>query len=265
MSDRSASRASNSYPAISDDLLSFKTNRQLYLETMPLWFQHNEVNITDRSLSFRNTVRLFKAISAERLSHVRVVNVKHQPITPDSSMLRVWRDRTGTFQLDAAYRDLNHHKIFLTTLDGYEVAVPVAKMSIVDLEYVERITGVELIHETPRIVRGDLLNRRYEDWHNPLPLLMIEEEMLPQDIRVNFVIHRNQRSAIWKYVYDVAKRCRKSGMNWEDIGECVNDMQAMLWMAGWAAKTPDDVEERHAARMRFHERLSEVPSHVAGS
>jgi len=116
MSDLSASRARNSYPAISDDLLSFKTNRQLYLETMPLWFQHNEVNIMDRSLSFRNTVRWFKAISAERLSHVRVVNVKHQPTTPDSNTLRVWRDRTGTFQLDAAYRDLNHHKILFKNL-----------------------------------------------------------------------------------------------------------------------------------------------------
>jgi len=44
---------------------------------------------------------------------------------------------------------LKDGKINLHKMNGVKIAVPVAKMSVEDLEYVERITGVSLDEDKP--------------------------------------------------------------------------------------------------------------------
>ncbi|KAF2754281.1 hypothetical protein EJ05DRAFT_514280 [Pseudovirgaria hyperparasitica] len=68
---------------------------------------------------------------------------------PDSSKVRTWTDRTGSFKVDAEFIGLRDNKIHLHKLNGVKIAVPVQKMAIEDLEYVERRTGVSLDEDKP--------------------------------------------------------------------------------------------------------------------
>ncbi|EEP76673.1 conserved hypothetical protein [Uncinocarpus reesii 1704] len=68
---------------------------------------------------------------------------------PDSSKTRKWTDRTGTFTVVAEFIGLTDGKIHLHKQNGVKIAVPVAKMSIEDLEYVERATGESLDEDKP--------------------------------------------------------------------------------------------------------------------
>ena len=68
---------------------------------------------------------------------------------PDSAKLRTWTDRSGAFKVEAQFIGLKDSKIHLHKLNGVKIAVPVAKMAIEDLEYVERATGVSLDDDKP--------------------------------------------------------------------------------------------------------------------
>ncbi|KAL8723402.1 MAG: hypothetical protein Q9225_000318 [Loekoesia sp. 1 TL-2023] len=68
---------------------------------------------------------------------------------PDANKIRTWTDRSGSFKVEAQFIGLKDGKIHLHKLNGVKIAVPVAKMSIQDLEYVERVTGVSLDDEKP--------------------------------------------------------------------------------------------------------------------
>ncbi|KAL8734013.1 MAG: hypothetical protein Q9166_001774 [cf. Caloplaca sp. 2 TL-2023] len=68
---------------------------------------------------------------------------------PDSDKIRTWTDRSGSFKVEAQFIGLKDGKIHLHKLNGVKIAVPVAKMAIEDLEYVERVTGVSLDDEKP--------------------------------------------------------------------------------------------------------------------
>ncbi|KAK8203918.1 actin cytoskeleton-regulatory complex protein sla1 [Phyllosticta capitalensis] len=68
---------------------------------------------------------------------------------PDPSKTRTWTDRTGSFKVEAEFIGLKDGKIHLHKLNGVKIAVPVPKMSIDDLEYVERATGVSLDDDKP--------------------------------------------------------------------------------------------------------------------
>ncbi len=63
---------------------------------------------------------------------------------PDSSRVRTWTDRSGTFKVDAEFIGLRDGKIQLHKVNGVKIAVPVTKMSPRDLEYVEKATGKSL-------------------------------------------------------------------------------------------------------------------------
>ena len=60
---------------------------------------------------------------------------------PDSLRVRVWTDRSGTFKVDAEFLGLKDGKIHLHKTNGVKIAVPAAKMSTADLDYVDRVTG----------------------------------------------------------------------------------------------------------------------------
>ncbi|KAJ9669377.1 hypothetical protein H2201_000729 [Coniosporium apollinis] len=68
---------------------------------------------------------------------------------PNKSRIRTWTDRTGSFKVEAEFIGLKDGKIHLHKLNGVKIAVPVPKMSIEDLEYVERATGVSLDEDKP--------------------------------------------------------------------------------------------------------------------
>lgn len=68
---------------------------------------------------------------------------------PDPAQTRQWTDRTKTFTVDAQFIGLHDGKIHLHKVNGVKIAVPIAKMSVEDLEYVEKVTGVSLDEEKP--------------------------------------------------------------------------------------------------------------------
>ena len=68
---------------------------------------------------------------------------------PDMAKVRTWTDRSGTFKVEAQFIGLKDGKIHLHKLNGVKIAVPVPKMAIEDLEYVERATGVSLDDDKP--------------------------------------------------------------------------------------------------------------------
>ena len=65
------------------------------------------------------------------------------------SKTRTWTDRSGTFKVEAQFIGLKDGKIHLHKLNGVKIAVPVVKMAIEDLEYVEKVTGVSLDDDKP--------------------------------------------------------------------------------------------------------------------
>lgn len=63
--------------------------------------------------------------------------------------MRTWNDRSKSFSVEAEFLALKDGKINLHKMNGVKIAVPVSKMSIEDLEYVERRTGISLDDEKP--------------------------------------------------------------------------------------------------------------------
>ena len=68
---------------------------------------------------------------------------------PDKSKVRTWTDRSGSFKVEAQFLGLKDGKIHLHKLNGVKIAVPVVKMAIEDIEYVEKVTGQSLDDEKP--------------------------------------------------------------------------------------------------------------------
>lgn len=63
--------------------------------------------------------------------------------------MRKWTDRTKAFTVEAQYIGLLDGKIQLHKINGIKIAVPIAKMSVEDLEYVEKVAGVSLDEDKP--------------------------------------------------------------------------------------------------------------------
>ncbi|KAI9868990.1 MAG: cytoskeletal protein binding protein [Trichoglossum hirsutum] len=68
---------------------------------------------------------------------------------PDATRTRTWTDRSGSFKVEAEFLGCRDGKIHLHKLNGVKIAVPVVKMSVEDLEYVERVTGMSLDEDKP--------------------------------------------------------------------------------------------------------------------
>ncbi|KAI0172352.1 hypothetical protein GGR52DRAFT_550028 [Hypoxylon sp. FL1284] len=68
---------------------------------------------------------------------------------PDPSKVRTWTDRSKSFSVEAQFLGLKDGKINLHKMNGVKIAVPVAKMSIEDIEYVERTMGISLDEDKP--------------------------------------------------------------------------------------------------------------------
>ncbi|KAI9647690.1 cytoskeletal protein binding protein [Ciborinia camelliae] len=68
---------------------------------------------------------------------------------PDPAKVRTWTDRSKSFSVEAQFLALKDGKINLHKMNGVKIAVPVVKMSVEDLEYVERMTGISLDEDKP--------------------------------------------------------------------------------------------------------------------
>ncbi|KAK9780737.1 hypothetical protein SCAR479_01923 [Seiridium cardinale] len=68
---------------------------------------------------------------------------------PDPLKVRIWTDRSKSFSVEAQFLGVKDGKINLHKVNGVKIAVPVAKMSVKDLEYVELITGISLDEDKP--------------------------------------------------------------------------------------------------------------------
>ncbi|KAL1657335.1 cytoskeletal protein binding protein [Didymella pomorum] len=68
---------------------------------------------------------------------------------PNPAKVRTWTDRTGSFKVEAEFILLKEGKIHLHKVNGVKIAVPVTKMSVEDLEYIENVTGESLDDDKP--------------------------------------------------------------------------------------------------------------------
>jgi hypothetical protein len=60
---------------------------------------------------------------------------------PDMNKVRTWTDRSGTFKVEAQFLGLAEGKIQLHKLNGVKISVPLVKMSVEDVKFVEKLTG----------------------------------------------------------------------------------------------------------------------------
>ncbi|OAA47159.1 hypothetical protein ISF_09532 [Cordyceps fumosorosea ARSEF 2679] len=83
---------------------------------------------------------------------------------PDTSKVRTWTDRSKSFSVEAQFLGLRDGKIHLHKMNGVKIAVPIAKMSREDLEYVENLTGISLEDDKPLadVRRSKSMNRPSE-------------------------------------------------------------------------------------------------------
>ncbi|KAK4187998.1 hypothetical protein QBC35DRAFT_383679 [Podospora australis] len=68
---------------------------------------------------------------------------------PDPAKVRTWTDRSKSFTVEAQFLGVKDGKLNLHKMNGVRIAVPIAKMSLKDLEYVEQITGISLDEDKP--------------------------------------------------------------------------------------------------------------------
>ncbi|EGW33233.1 uncharacterized protein SPAPADRAFT_50135 [Spathaspora passalidarum NRRL Y-27907] len=72
---------------------------------------------------------------------------------PNFHRVRTWIDSTGTFKVEAEFLGCYEGKIHLHKTNGVKIAVSCVKLSIEDLEYVEKITGTSLEHYKEEILK----------------------------------------------------------------------------------------------------------------
>lgn len=102
------------------------------------------VALPERGSSLATDTRRTSARGSEKRSTKDAPKSK-----PNETKVRTWTDRSGTFKVEAEFIGLREGKIHLHKLNGVKIAVPVAKMAVEDLEYVERATGASLDEDKP--------------------------------------------------------------------------------------------------------------------
>ncbi|KAL6940736.1 hypothetical protein ACO0QE_004649 [Hanseniaspora vineae] len=63
---------------------------------------------------------------------------------PNSDKVRTWVDKSGTFKVEAEFIGCSQGKVHLHKVNGVKIAVPADKLSLGDVEFVERATGFSL-------------------------------------------------------------------------------------------------------------------------
>lgn len=113
------------------------------------------------STSFASKFKLSRSKSKENLRSPSKEEKSQKLSTPKPSRVRTWNDRTGTFKVDAEFLGVVEGKIHLHKTNGVKIAVAAPKLSLVDLEYVERVTGMSL--ETYKAAKSSSSRTRSAD------------------------------------------------------------------------------------------------------
>lgn len=100
-------------------------------------------SLSGQEINNNHTVQRHKSNQNE------TINLNNSKAKPDPCNVRTWNDRSKSFSVEAQFLALKDGKINLHKMNGVKIAVPVSKMSIEDLEYVERQTGISLDDEKP--------------------------------------------------------------------------------------------------------------------
>ncbi|EKG21970.1 hypothetical protein MPH_00696 [Macrophomina phaseolina MS6] len=103
----------------------------------------------DSSASKSSTAKPSEYTPSHQRSLSKARYQRYKRAEPDPGKTRTWTDRTGSFKVEAEFIGLKDGKIHLHKLNGVKIAVPVPKMSVEDLEYVEKVTGVSLDEDKP--------------------------------------------------------------------------------------------------------------------
>ncbi|ODV93486.1 hypothetical protein PACTADRAFT_82805 [Pachysolen tannophilus NRRL Y-2460] len=77
-------------------------------------------------------------------------STKEDKSKPNPHRVRTWIDSTGTFKVEAEFLGCVDGKIHLHKTNGVKIAVAAPKLSVEDLEYVERLTGMSLENYKPK-------------------------------------------------------------------------------------------------------------------
>ncbi|RLV95670.1 Actin cytoskeleton-regulatory complex protein SLA1 [Spathaspora sp. JA1] len=80
----------------------------------------------------------------QREKHVSSKHEEQDKSMPNYHRVRTWIDSSGTFKVEAEFLGCYEGKIHLHKTNGVKIAVACVKMSIEDLEYVEKVTGTSL-------------------------------------------------------------------------------------------------------------------------
>ncbi|KAG2175025.1 hypothetical protein INT43_006087, partial [Umbelopsis isabellina] len=63
------------------------------------------------------------------------------PGKPDPAKTRTWTDRTGSFKVEAQFLAVHDGKIRLHKINGVKIDVPIGKMCVEDIRYIEEVSG----------------------------------------------------------------------------------------------------------------------------
>ncbi|AET41077.1 cytoskeletal protein-binding protein SLA1 Ecym_7231 [Eremothecium cymbalariae DBVPG len=69
---------------------------------------------------------------------------------PDPNNTRIWVDKSNTFKVEAEYLGYVDGKVHLHKVNGVKIAVAVEKLSVEDLQYLEKLNSISLDQYKPR-------------------------------------------------------------------------------------------------------------------
>ncbi|KAF7732290.1 cytoskeletal protein binding protein [Apophysomyces ossiformis] len=88
-----------------------------------------------------------RAVSADNAATSERPKQTHDSGKPDPAKVRVWTDRTGAFKVEAQFLAVHNGKIRLHKTNGVKIDVPVQKMCIEDIRFIERESGLKLLED----------------------------------------------------------------------------------------------------------------------
>lgn len=116
---------------------SFSTDGKLKPQKTGSWKDDSSQNTKSKQSSSGSTKR--SRSSSQTLDASSKSNKM-----PNPKRIRAWVDRSATFKVDAELIGASQGKIHLHKTNGVKIAVPAEKLSLQDLEFVERSTGFSL-------------------------------------------------------------------------------------------------------------------------
>jgi len=73
----------------------------------------------------------------------------------------------------------------------------------------------------------------HRSFTSPLQWLKFEEVELPIHINMSFRLHYTAPEGMWKSAYLLGSTCRKAGMEWKQVEECIGQVQSAVQSTGY--------------------------------